>query len=118
MTAGITRSPGTIFKEFGNFGYETIPAEFFSGVYAWKTIDSKKNSYYPAELNITIPKYHVTKRKHPLLLEYFIAEPRELSETIGMMWCFPNTLGNALAKVIKSCLFTPVLPRFTKEIWF
>jgi hypothetical protein len=63
MTAGITRSPGTIFKEFGNFGYETIPAEFFSGVYAWKTIDSKKNSYYPAELNITIPKYHVTKRK-------------------------------------------------------
>lgn len=105
ITAGITRSPGTIFKEFGNFGYETIPAEFFSGVYAWKTIDSKKNSYYPAELNITIPKYHVTKRKHPLLLEYFIAEPRELSETIGMMWCFPNTLGNALAKVIKSCLF-------------
>lgn len=105
MTAGITRSPETTFKEFSSFGYDTIPAEFFSGIYQWKTIDSKKNSYYPAELNILIPKYHFEKRKAPLLLEYFIAEPRELSETIGMMWCFPNTLGNALAKVIKSCLF-------------
>ncbi|WP_294326706.1 DUF6493 family protein [uncultured Chryseobacterium sp.] len=105
MTAGITRSPETTFKEFSSFGYDTIPAEFFSGIYQWKTIDSKKNSYYPAELNILIPKYHFEKRKTPLLLEYFIAEPRELSETIGMMWCFPNTLGNALAKVIKSCLF-------------
>lgn len=105
MTAGITRSPQTVFQEFSSFGYNTIPAEFFTGVYQWKTIDSKKNSYYPAELNIVIPKYHVEKRKDPLLLEYFIAEPRELSETIGMMWCFPNNLGNALAKVIKSCLF-------------
>ncbi|MDM1556283.1 MULTISPECIES: DUF6493 family protein [Chryseobacterium] len=105
MTAGITRSPETTFKEFSSFGYDTIPAEFFSGIYQWKTIDSKKNSYYPAELNILIPKYHFEKRKALLLLEYFIAEPRELSETIGMMWCFPNTLGNALAKVIKSCLF-------------
>ncbi|MEJ5102326.1 DUF6493 family protein [Chryseobacterium sp. MYb328] len=105
MTAGITRSPEKVFKEFSSFEYHTIPTEFFSGIYKWKTIDSKKNSYYPAELNIEIPKYHVEKRKDPLLLEYFIAEPRELSETLGMMWCFPNTLGNVLAKVIKSCLF-------------
>lgn len=105
MTAGFTRSPETTFKEFSSFGYNTIPVEFFSGMYQWKTIDSKKNSYYPAELNIVIPKYHFEKRENQLLLEYFIAEPRELSETIGMMWCFPNTLGNALAKVIKSCLF-------------
>ncbi|WP_262710196.1 DUF6493 family protein [Chryseobacterium sp. CH1] len=105
MTAGITRSPETTFKEFSDFGYDTIPSEFFSGIYQWKTIDSKKNSYYPAELNIVIPKYHFEKRKDSLLLEYFIAEPRELSETIGMMWCFPNNLGSALAKVIKSCLF-------------
>lgn len=105
MTAGITRSPETAFKEFDSFGYDTIPAEFFSGTYNWKTIDSKKNSYYPAELNIVIPKYHLEKRKEPLLLEYFIAEYKDLSEIPAMMWCFPNTPANALAKVIRSCLF-------------
>lgn len=105
MTAGITRSPETIFKEFKDFGYDTIPVEFFSGNYSWKTIDSKKNSYYPVELNIVIPKYHLEKRKEPLFLEYFVAEQKELTEIPALMWCFPNTLGNALAKVIKYCLF-------------
>ena len=56
MTAGITRSPETIFEEFQNFGYEDIPKEFLTGTYEWKTIYSKKNSYYPVELNIRIPK--------------------------------------------------------------
>ncbi|SIT12900.1 hypothetical protein SAMN05421786_10685 [Chryseobacterium ureilyticum] len=105
MTAGITRSPETTFKEFNDFGYDTIPSEFFSGNYNWKTIDSKKNSYYPVELNIEIPKYHLEKRKGPLFLEYFVAEQKELTEIPALMWCFPNTLGNALAKVIKYCLF-------------
>lgn len=105
MTAGITRSPQTIFEEFRGFGYDDIPAEFFSGAYSWKTIDNKKNSYYPVELNIVIPRYHLEKRKHPLFLEYFIAGQKELSETPALMWCFPNTLFNALAKVIKHCLF-------------
>ncbi|WP_262913034.1 DUF6493 family protein [Chryseobacterium sp. MEBOG07] len=63
MTAGITRSPETVFEEFRSFGYDDIPVEFFSGDYKWKTIDSKKNSYYPVELNITIPKYHLEKEK-------------------------------------------------------
>ncbi|MGL6129429.1 DUF6493 family protein [Chryseobacterium artocarpi] len=105
MTAGITRSPETVFKEFKEFGYNNIPVEFFSGNYSWKTIDSKKNSYYPVELNIVIPKYHLQKRKDPLFLEYFVAEQKELTEIPALMWCFPNTLGNALAKVIKYCLF-------------
>ena len=57
------RSPETAFEEFKNFGYDNIPAEF-SGDYQWKTIDNKKNSYYPVELNITIPKYHLEKEKN------------------------------------------------------
>ncbi len=105
MTAGITRSPEAVFEEFKNFGYDTIPQEFFSGSYEWKTIDSKKNSYYPAELNITIPKYHLEKRKEPLFVEYFVAEQKELIEIPALMLCFPNTPANALAKVIKHCLF-------------
>lgn len=105
MTAGLTRSPEIVFEEFKNFGYDDIPVEFLSGDYEWKTIDSKKNSYYPAELNITIPKYDIVERKEPLFLEYFIAEQKELSEIPAMMWCFPNTPANGLAKVIKNCLF-------------
>ncbi|MBO9693882.1 DUF6493 family protein [Chryseobacterium sp.] len=105
MTAGITRSPEAVFEEFKRFGYDTIPQEFFSGSYEWKTIDSKKNSYYPAELNITIPKYHLEKRKEPLFVEYFVAEQKELIEIPALMLCFPNTPANALAKVIKHCLF-------------
>ncbi|MGN7866670.1 DUF6493 family protein [Chryseobacterium sp. 22458] len=105
MTAGITRSPKTVFKEFSSFGYDNIPVEFISGEYQWKTIDNKKNSYYPVELNITIPKYHLEKRKEPLFVEYFVAGQKELSEIPALMWCFPNTPANALAKVIKHCLF-------------
>ncbi|PWN62197.1 DUF6493 family protein [Chryseobacterium oncorhynchi] len=105
MTAGITRSPETVFEEFSSFGYDDIPMEFLSGAYQWKTIDSKKNSYYPVELNIVIPKYHLEKRKEPLFLEFFIAEQKELSEIPAMMWCFPNTPANTLAKVIRNCLF-------------
>ncbi|WP_292013875.1 DUF6493 family protein [Chryseobacterium sp.] len=105
MTAGITRSPGMVFEEFKNLGYGNIPREFFSGIYDWKTIDSKKNSYYPAELTITIPKYHLEKRKDSLLLEYFIAEQKDFSEAPAFMWSFPNVPGNILAKVIKTCLF-------------
>jgi hypothetical protein len=105
MTAGITRSPETIFEEFRSFGYDNIPVEFFSGAYQWKTIDNKKNSYYPVELNIVIPKYHLEKRKEPLFMEYFVAEQKELNEIPALMLCFPNTPANALAKVIKYCLF-------------
>lgn len=105
MTAGITRSPEAVFEEFRSFGYDTIPQEFFSGSYEWKTIDSKKNSYYPAELNITIPIYHLEKRKEPLFVEYFVAEQKELIEIPALMLCFPNTPANALAKIIKHCLF-------------
>ncbi|HCA07073.1 DUF6493 family protein [Chryseobacterium sp.] len=105
MTAGITRSPGTVFKEFKDFGYDDIPKEFLTGSYEWKTIDSKKNSYYPVELNINVPKYHLKKREHPLFLEYFIAEQKHFSETPSFMWSFPNTLGNVFAKIIKDCLF-------------
>lgn len=105
MTAGITRSPEAVFEEFRSFGYDTIPQEFFYGSYEWKTIDSKKNSYYPAELNITIPIYHLEKRKEPLFVEYFVAEQKELIEIPALMLCFPNTPANALAKVIKHCLF-------------
>lgn len=105
MTAGITRSPETVFSEFSNFGYDNIPEEFLIGNYSWKTIDNKKNSYYPVELNIVIPKYNLEKRKEPLFLEYFVAGQKELSEIPALMWCFPNTPANALAKVIKHCLF-------------
>ncbi|SHG66506.1 DUF6493 family protein [Chryseobacterium sp. OV279] len=105
MTAGITRSPGTVFKEFKDFGYDDIPNEFLTGSYEWKTIDSKKNSYYPVELNINVPKYHLKKREHPLFLEFFIAEQKHFSETPSFMWSFPNTLGNVFAKIIKDCLF-------------
>ncbi|NIF07143.1 hypothetical protein F3J23_17100 [Chryseobacterium sp. Tr-659] len=105
ITAGITRSPETIFEEFSGLGYNNIPSEFFTGNYKWKTIDSKKSSYYPVELNITIPKYHLEKRKEPLFLEYFVAEQKDLSEIPALMLCFPNTPANALAKVIRYCLF-------------
>ena len=105
MTAGITRSPGTVFEEFNGFGYDNIPAEFFSGAYDWKTIDNKKNSYYPVELNIVIPTYHLERRKDPLFMEYFVAEQKELNEIPALLLCFPNTPANALAKVIKYCLF-------------
>jgi hypothetical protein len=105
MTAGITRSPKTFFKEFENFGYDTIPKEFLSGDYSWKTVDSGKNSYYPVELNISIPKYHFEKREHQLFLEYFIAEQKEFSEVPLFMRSFPNTPGNVLARIIKSCLY-------------
>lgn len=105
MTAGITRSPKTVFKEFSSFGYDNIPVEFLYGDYQWKTIDNKKNSYYPVELNIVIPQYHLEKRKERLFVEYFVAGQKELSETPALMWCFPNTPANALAKVIKHCLF-------------
>ncbi|VFA43636.1 DUF6493 family protein [Chryseobacterium indologenes] len=105
MTAGFTRSPQTVFEEFSHFGYSNIPSEFFTGAYQWKTIDNKKNTYYPVELSITIPKYHLEKRKNPLFMEYFVADQKELSEIPALMWCFPNTPGNALAKVIKHCLF-------------
>ncbi|PWN65011.1 hypothetical protein C1631_020545 [Chryseobacterium phosphatilyticum] len=105
MTAGITRSPQTVFKEFSHFGYDNIPTEFFTGAYSWKTIDNKKNSYYPVELSIAIPKYHLEKRKDPLFMEYFVADQKELSEIPALMWSFPNTPANALAKVIKYCLF-------------
>ncbi len=105
MTAGITRSPETVFEEFQNFDYEDIPKEFLTGIYEWKTIDSKKNSYYPVELNIRVPKYHLKKREHQLFLEYFVAEQKNSSETPSLIWSFPNTLGNVLAKTIKDCLF-------------
>ncbi|CAM2940426.1 hypothetical protein DRF59_09105 [Chryseobacterium flavum] len=105
MTAGTTRSPEITFNEFKDFGYGTIPKEFFSGVYEWKTIDSKKNSYYPAELSITIPKYHFTKRKDQLFLEYFIAEQKDHSDIHAFMWSFPNMPANVLARVAKICLF-------------
>ncbi|SHH87951.1 hypothetical protein SAMN05421866_4085 [Chryseobacterium oranimense] len=105
MTAGITRSPETTFEEFKNFGYDDIPKEFLTGIYEWKTIDSKKNSYYPVELNIRVPKYHLKKREHQLFLEYFVAEQKNFSETPSLIWSFPNTLGNVLAKTIKDCLF-------------
>lgn len=105
MTAGITRSPKTVFKEFSSFGYDNIPVEFLYGDYQWKTIDNKKNSYYPVELNIVIPQYHLEKRKESLFVEYFVAGQKELSETPALMWCFPNTPANALAKIIKHCLF-------------
>jgi len=104
MTAGITRSPETVFEEFRSFGYHNIPVEFFSGAYKWKTIDNKKSSYYPVELEIVIPKYHLEKRKEPLFMEYFVAE-QKLNEIPALMLCFPNTPANALAKVIKYCLF-------------
>ncbi|MFN1217191.1 DUF6493 family protein [Chryseobacterium kwangjuense] len=105
MTAGITCSPGKVFEEFKDFGYDDIPEEFLSGIYNWKTIDSKKNSYYPVELNIDVPKYHLKKRQHPLFLEYFIAEQKHFAEIPSFMWSFPNTLGNVFAKIIKYCLF-------------
>ncbi|NML70629.1 hypothetical protein HHL23_12545 [Chryseobacterium sp. RP-3-3] len=105
MTAGITRSPGKIFEEFKDFGYDDIPKELLTGAYNWKTIDSKKNSYYPVELNISVPKYHLKKREHQLFLEYFVAEQKHFSETPSFMWSFPNTLGNVFAKIIKDCLF-------------
>lgn len=105
MTAAITRSPGIVFEEFKNFGYDDIPEEFLTGIYEWKTIDSKKNSYYPVELNISAPKYHLKKREHQLFLEYFIAEQKNFSEVPSLIWSFPNTLGNILAKIIKNCLF-------------
>nr|WP_315033002.1 DUF6493 family protein [uncultured Chryseobacterium sp.] len=105
MTAGFTRSPETIFEEFSHFGYHNIPVEFFTGDYSWKTIDNKKNSYYPVELSIIIPKYHLEKRENPLFMEYFVADQKELSEIPALMWCFPNTPANALVKVIKNCLF-------------
>ncbi|PKF73594.1 DUF6493 family protein [Chryseobacterium sp. PMSZPI] len=105
MTAGITRSPEIGFKEFEGLGYDHIPKEFFSGIYNWKTIDSKKNSYYPVELSIAIPKYHLEKRKNKLFLEYFIAEQKSFSEIPAFMGSFPNTPANVLAKVTKTCLF-------------
>jgi hypothetical protein len=38
-------------------------------------------------------------------VEYFVAEQKELIEIPALMLCFPNTPANALAKVIKHCLF-------------
>jgi len=105
MTAGITRSPERVFEEFKSFGYNTIPKEFLTGIYDWKTIDSKKNSYYPVELNIFIPAYHFEKRRNHLFLEYFIAEQKHFSEIPCFIWSFPNSLGNILAKIVKNCLF-------------
>ncbi|MDC8101603.1 DUF6493 family protein [Chryseobacterium rhizosphaerae] len=105
VTAGITRSQDVAFDEFKDFGYENIPQEFFSGMYEWKTIDSNKNSYYPVELNISIPKYRFEKRKDQLLMEYFIAEQKDFSEIPAFMWSFPNAQANILARVIKICLF-------------
>lgn len=105
MTAGITRSPEMTFEEFKDFGYEDIPKEFLTGIHEWKTIDSKKNSYYPVELNISVPKYHLKKRQHQLFLEYFIAEQKNFSEIPSFIWSFPNTLGNVFARIIKDCLF-------------
>ncbi|MGK6343618.1 DUF6493 family protein [Chryseobacterium sp. DT-3] len=105
MTAGITRSPEKVFEQFKDFGYNDIPKEFLTGNYEWKTIDSKKNSYYPVELNISVPKYHLKKREHQLFLEYFIAEQKDISEISSFVWSFPNTPGNVFAKIIKDCLF-------------
>jgi hypothetical protein len=105
MTAGITRSPEKVFEKFKNFGYDDIPKEFLTGNYEWKTIDSKKNSYYPVELNISVPKYHLKKREHQLFLEYFIAEQKDISEIPSFIWSFPNTPGNVFARIVKSCLF-------------
>ncbi|GEN73663.1 DUF6493 family protein [Chryseobacterium lathyri] len=105
MTAGITRSPEKVFEQFKDFGYDDIPKEFLTGNYKWKTIDSKKNSYYPVELNINVPKYHLKKREHQLFLEYFISEQKDISETPSFIWSFPNTPGNVFARIIKNCLF-------------
>ncbi|MDV7698987.1 DUF6493 family protein [Chryseobacterium soli] len=105
MTAGITRSPETVFEEFKDFGYTTIPKEFFTGNYNWITTDNKKNSYYPVELSITIPKYHFEKRQHPLFLEYCIAEQKDSSDIPALLWSFPNTPAHVIAKIIKIGLF-------------
>lgn len=105
MTAGITRSPEKVFEEFKDFGYHTIPKEFLTGSYEWKTIDSKKNSYYPVELSIKISEYHFEKRDHQLFLEYFIAEQKQFAEIPCFIWSFPNNLGNVFAKIVKICLF-------------
>lgn len=105
MTAGITRSPETVFEEFKDFGYHNIPEEFLTGVYDWTTTDNKKNSYYPVELSVKIPNYHLERREYPLFLEYLIAEQKNFTEMPIFMWSFPNTPANVLAKVIKIGLF-------------
>ena len=138
MTAGLIKSPETVYPEFKDFPYNESPREFLTGNFAWKTyleshsyIDYTKKvvEWTSSTISIHLPEgqnvriinkgkyneraeYH-PRTPHPLLVEIYYPQGKyfdDISKDLPrLLWLAPNTPEPLLAWCICQAIYDPML---------
>lgn len=137
MTAGLIKSPETIYSEFKDFSYSKGPREFLTGNFVWKTYlhtdsyidyNKKKVEWTSAILNFDIPESknsHIINKDeynekicyhsydpHPLVVEMYplIERYDDIQNDLPRLaWLTPNMPEPLLVWCIRSAIYYPML---------
>lgn len=137
MTAGLCKSPETIYPEFEDFPYSKGVREYLTGNFAWKTYQENESytdyngkvvEWVSAMLSLDLPEgenvkiiykgkynekivYH-TCGKHSLLVELIFQKEHHEEERIDLLhriWLAPNMPEPVLAGCIRTAMYNPML---------
>ena len=137
MTAGLIKSPETIYSEFKDFSYSKGPREFLTGNFTWRTYlhtdsyidyNKKKVEWTSAILNFDIPESknsHIVNKDeynerisyhsydpHPLVVEMYplIERYDDIQNDLPRLaWLTPNMPEPLLVWCIRSAIYYPML---------
>ncbi|WP_195654452.1 DUF6493 family protein [Bacteroides sp. 1001136B_160425_E2] len=137
MTAGLVKSPETIYSEFKDFSYSKGPREFLTGNFVWRTYlhtdsyidyNKKKVEWTSAILNFDIPESknsHIVNKDeynerinyhsydpHPLVVEMYplIERYDDIQNDLPRLaWLTPNMPEPLLVWCIRSAIYYPML---------
>lgn len=137
MTAGLIKSPETIYSEFKDFSYSKGPREFLTGNFVWRTYlqthsytdyNKKVVEWNSATLTFDIPESknsHVTNKNEynekisyhsygsdPLVVEMYPLIERfddMQNDLPRLAWLTPNTPEPLLVWCIRSAIYNPML---------
>lgn len=142
MTAGLIKSPETIYPEFDNLPYSKGLREYLTGNFAWKTYlenksytnyDGKVVEWISPKLSLELPEdeyvkiahkgqynqeiIYRTRGSHPLLVELVSPKKYLYEERIDLsrrIWLAPNTPEPVLATYIRLAMSHPMLNEVTE----
>ena len=137
MTAGLIKSPETIYSEFKDFSYNKGPREFLTGNFTWRTYlrthsytdyNKKVVEWTSATLTFDIPESknsHVVNKdeynerisyhsydSHPLVVEMYPLIERfdDIQNDLPRLaWLTPNMPEPLLVWCIRSAIYDPML---------
>lgn len=137
MTAGLIKSPKTVYAEFKDFSYSRSPREFLTGNFSWKTFQTphsytdyhnKVVNWTSSTLSFDIPEgknIHIVNKgkyderisyhsydSHPLLVEMYSQIERfdDIQNDLPrLVWLAPNTPEPLFVWCIRGAIYDPML---------